>query len=285
MEKIQIKVAEHGAELRSVCREGREYMWNADKAFWGRVSPMLFPVVGKPADDTLRIGGKPYEMHQHGFARDEDFVKEGDAWVYRQETPRENYPYTFEIVARYPVENNRVTCEWTVRNTGGQTMHFQIGAHPAFLLPNFDNQEKIHGYLKCYNSVGEPIRPLADSYLEGGLRIKRTAPVEVLNEDGLIVLTDETFAADAFLLEGSRVASVALLDPQKREVLRVGCPQAEAWGLWAPHKPGCPFVCIEPWCGIADWKGFAGSIEARDCNHSLAPGAIYRFAFTIELPA
>ncbi|SCW34244.1 hypothetical protein SAMN05660484_00580 [Eubacterium ruminantium] len=38
----------HGAELRSLVDKttGEEYMWCGDPAFWGRVSPVLFPVVG-----------------------------------------------------------------------------------------------------------------------------------------------------------------------------------------------------------------------------------------------
>ena len=282
MENIRIEVAALGAELRRLVKGGRDYMWNADKAFWGRVSPMLFPVVGKPADEKLRIGGKEYEMHQHGFARDAEFQQVGDAWVYRQETPRPDYPYCFEITARYPVTENSVTCSWTVKNIGPETMHFQIGAHPAFLMPDFHVEDPVHGYLQCFNHAGEPIKPVAYCYLEGGLRIK-TAPQEVPTEDGLLVLRDNTFDADAFILEESAVASVALLDKDRKEVLRVECPQAQAYGLWGPKKSGCPFVCIEPWCGIADRKGFKGDISQRDCDHALEPGESYEFRFTIIL--
>ena len=283
MEKIQITVASHGAELRGLRRGNREYMWNADKAFWGRVAPILFPVVGLPAGETLHIGGKAYEMHQHGFARDVDFTQVGDAWVYEQKEPRENYPYTFVLEARYPVTDKSVTCAWKVRNTSACTMHFSIGAHPAFLMPDYHPEDPVHGYLQCFDHQGRCIEPVAYTYLEGGLRVP-SAPTIVPNKNGLIVLTEETFAADAFLLEKSKVASVALLDKAGREVLRVNCPQAEAYGLWAPHKPGCPFVCIEPWCGIADRKGFTGDISERDCNHSLAPGESYEFAYEIALP-
>ena len=282
MSQIQIEVAAHGAELRQISRNGKQYMWYADKTFWGRVSPILFPVVGLPAGETLRIGGKSYEMHQHGFVRDQDFVQEGDKWIFRQAQPRENYPYPFQMEVRYPVQGNTVTCEWTVKNIGQDTMHFQIGAHPAFLLPDYKPQEKVHGYLQCFDHNGKALTPVTTTTLEGGLRIP-TAPIELPNEDGLIVLTDDTFAKDAFLLEDSQVASVALLDRSKREVLRVSCPQAQAYGLWAPNKPNCPFVCIEPWCGIADRKGFTGSIDQRDYNHSLQPGQAFTFTFEIAL--
>ena len=121
------------------------------------------------------------------------------------------------------------------------------------------------------------------STLEDGLRVS-IAPTPVpTDEDGLIVLTDTTWKNDAFIIEDGAVSAAALLDKNKREVLRVACPQAEAFGLWAPFKPGCPFVCLEPWCGIADRSGFTGDISQRDCIHALAPGEEFLFRYDIVI--
>ena len=35
---------------------------------------------------------------------------------------------------------------WRVKNTGDKTMHFQIGAHPAFLYPNYEVDQPDRGY-------------------------------------------------------------------------------------------------------------------------------------------
>ena len=59
--------------------------------------------------------------------------------------------------------------------------------------------------------------------------------------------------------------------------------QAQAYGIWAPKKEGCPFVCLEPWCGICDTKGFAGDISERTYCHRLAPQEHYRFTYTIHI--
>ena len=58
--------------------------------------------------------------------------------------------------------------------------------------------------------------------------------------------------------------------------------QAQAFGLWAPQKPGCPFVCIEPWNGIADPVGFAGDIAERELDHCLGAGESYLFEYSIK---
>ena len=39
----------HGAELTSLKKQGsdEELIWTADKEYWNRHAPMLFPIVGK----------------------------------------------------------------------------------------------------------------------------------------------------------------------------------------------------------------------------------------------
>ena len=98
-----------------------------------------------------------------------------------------------------------------------------------------------------------------------------------------IPITADTFQNDAILIENGQVASVALLSKEGERVLTVHCPQAQAYGLWAPVKPGCPFVCIEPWCGIADRDGFRGDFSEKDFVHRLGAGEEYLFEYVIEL--
>ena len=44
------------------------------------------------------------------------------------------------------LEGNKVEVLWRVKNTGDKTMHFQIGAHPAFLYPNYEVDQPDRGY-------------------------------------------------------------------------------------------------------------------------------------------
>lgn len=281
MNAISIRVAPHGAELRSLSRDGREYMWNADPAFWGRVAPILFPIVGQVADKTFRVDGKAYSMGQHGLARDADFQQVGEGH-YRllQSQPLENYPYPFQLDVQYSVSDQDVLCSWTVQNIGPSRMFFQIGAHPAFLLPDYKADDPVHGYFVCYDAKGKVINPKALTYIDGGLRSFYPEPVPLGER---IAITQDTFVGDALLIEGSQVAACALLDKAGHTVLTVESPEAEAFGLWAPHKPGCPFVCIEPWCGITDRTGFHDDISRKDLIHCLEPGASFPFSYRIVL--
>lgn len=277
-----ISVSHKGAELQNITANGREYLWKGDPVFWGRRAPILFPIVGKLADDKLRINGHEYTMKQHGFARDTEF-EERDGGYVLTENGRENYPYAYELAVKYLVDGNMLTCNWQVTSRSDDTMHFQIGAHPAFLLPEYDAKDAIHGYIMCYDANDNVVSPMLFSTLVNGLRAHYSQPKTLLNNKGILALTDTTFADDAILLEAQQVAKVALFDKQGKRVLTVSCQQADAFGLWAPNKPGCPFVCIEPWCGIADNAEFKGDISEHDCIHSLESGKSFEFRYSITL--
>ena len=120
--------------------------------------------------------------------------------------------------------------------------------------------------------------------LDGGYLTELDAPVPMpMDEDGLLTITGETFSIDTFMLEHGSVKSVMLLNKNKQPYLKVGSDQTEAYGIWAPYKPGCPFVCLEPWCGITDLVGFNGELKDRYLNHSLQPGEQFAFTYWIEI--
>ena len=62
------KVISKGAELKSLTVHGRELMWRADPAFWGKTSPLLFPMIGTLKDGKTLINGKEYKISKHGCA-------------------------------------------------------------------------------------------------------------------------------------------------------------------------------------------------------------------------
>src|ERR1700759_876163 len=80
IENQEIKAAVHpkGAELQSLFDKSYEleYLWGGDPAFWGKHSPLLFPIVGTLKDNTYYYEGKAYSLPRHGFARDREFVVE-----------------------------------------------------------------------------------------------------------------------------------------------------------------------------------------------------------------
>lgn len=141
---LTLNISLHGAELTSIRDSfGREFLWQADPAFWKRHSPVLFPIVGSLWDKHFRVNGREYEMGQHGFARDMDFrlvsEREDEMWFELKSSPETlaKYPYEFTLRIGYRLEANKIHVMWEVSGDDSQTMWFQIGAHPAFYLPRF----------------------------------------------------------------------------------------------------------------------------------------------------
>ena len=96
---LSIQVAEHGAELQSIQKEGKEYLWQGDAKFWGRRSPVLFPTVGRVWNNVYRHEGTSYDMGQHGFARDMDFevIGENEYVLKWNEETLKRFPFKFEF--------------------------------------------------------------------------------------------------------------------------------------------------------------------------------------------
>jgi len=280
---LYVEISEKGAEMVSVLKQGRQILWNANLDFWNRHAPILFPIVGKLRDDKCRFGDREYSIKQHGFARDSRFVPTANRGELKlAEKPScEVYPFDFDLTVRYELDGNQIKVIWTVINKDDETMWFQIGGHPGFMLPAYDEKDTIHGYFRLYDAEGKLTRPLLLSILENGLRVPISTPKTMLTEE--LPITNGTFAQGALLMEEHQVTAVELLDKAHQLVLRVDCPQAEAFGLWAPYKNGCPFVCIEPWCGIADTHDFIGDFSERKYVHGLAPQQTYEFKYSITI--
>lgn len=280
---LTVEVSEKGAEMVSVLKQGHQMLWNANTDFWNRHAPILFPIVGKLRDDKCRFGARECSMEQHGFARDGRFVPTGNRGelMLAEKPSCEVYPFDFDLTVRYELNGNQIKVIWNVINKDDETMWFQIGGHPGFMLPAYDEKDTVHGYFRLYDADGKVTRPLLLSILEDGLRVPLSTPKTMLTEE--LPITNGTFAQGALLLEEHQVAAIELLDKNRCPVLRVDCPQAEAFGLWAPYKKGCSFVCIEPWCGIADSYNFTGDFSERKYVHGLAPYQTYEFKYSITI--
>ena len=158
--ELRVEVSAHGAELQSIRKGETEYLWQGDPAFWGRRSPVLFPIVGSVWESRYRVAGAEYQMGQHGFARDMDFtlVNASETEVrYRLESSvqtKERYPYDFCLEIAYRLRGRCLDVIWEVTNPSAEDIYFQIGAHPAFYYPDYDPQTSGRGHFTFDRSEG-----------------------------------------------------------------------------------------------------------------------------------
>jgi len=288
---ITIQVSDHGAELVSLVlnETQREYLWQADPAYWKRHSPVLFPIVGSVWNGEFRSKGRTYQMGQHGFARDTDFIliEEGTdeagnpqvlyALRSNEETLRK-YPYRFRLEIGYRLVGRAVEVIWRVMNPDREEkLMFQIGAHPAFYWPNYVPEQKERGFFR----LAMEAKTLRKSVItEKGCVDPAQSREIVLDEEGFLPLTTDTFAHDALVLEDSQVQTVTLCDEDRRPYLTLKS-EAPLMGLWSPPGKNAPFVCIEPWYGRCDRVRYEGDYEQKDWIQSLAPLSTFEARYQI----
>ena len=281
-DKIKLTVEEHGAEIRSLIRkaDGAELMWQADSAFWGRTSPVLFPLVGNYFEKKSVYAGKTYEMGQHGFARDMDFElvsKTEDELTFElkdNEATHEKYPFAFILEIGYKLDGGKVAVKWTVKNTNAETMYFSIGGHPAF---NCD----LDTYTLRFEKNGEANACVKANIIanDGSGCLSTKQEHHPLN-NGILKMSDELFSQDALIFEDEQSDAVTLVDSEGNDVLTVTCP-TPLFGVWSPVGKHAPFVCIEPWCGRCDRVGFNQKLEEREYGNSLAAGEEFEAGYEI----
>lgn len=287
---LSVEISNLGAEITSLLHNGRQYIWQADPAYWKRHAPILFPIVGKLIDNTFIHNGEQYHLPQHGFARDSDFesieLRNDTASFRLRPTPDtlKNFPFDFELTARYTLDNNTLHCHWSVTNPGTADLHFQIGAHPAFLYPLFQTQSQNRGYLQLINS-NAPLSQISLSTLSADGYILPTQQ-QITLENGCLPLQEHTFDKGAFVLENSQVQRAILIDCDKNPILDISFDDAPVLGIWSPSKPFCPFVCIEPWHGRCDPITCIAtplSFAERDWTEHLAPKQSFHFDYSITI--
>ncbi|HXB94069.1 MAG TPA: aldose 1-epimerase family protein [Puia sp.] len=251
-ERLQVNIDPKGAELQRILHKGYglDYLWGGDPAFWGKHSPLLFPIVGTLRGNTYFYQDKPYRLTRHGFARDREFTMEdhsGQSITFllrSDEATLAVFPFVFELRVGYRLTDDGLETNYRVSNPATVPLYFSIGGHPAFNVPLAPATAYDDYYLEFDTPETTPRWPISKDGLIG------PAPVPLLDHTRRLPLTKELFAKDALVLKHPVSAGVTLRSDKTQRGLRIEYPGFPFLGIWA--APGADFVCIEPWCGIAD---------------------------------
>src|SRR6478735_481283 len=128
---LTARINPHGAELWSLTDpQGREYMTDADPAFWTGHAPLLFPIVGALNGGRYRIEGAEYALPKHGFARTSRFelAEHGEHGAQfrlaESEATLAVYPFRFEFEIAFALTGATLSMVATVRNSGAGPLPF-----------------------------------------------------------------------------------------------------------------------------------------------------------------
>lgn len=276
--------SEVGAELISLkSKESHlEYIWQADPAFWARHAPVLFPIVGRLKEDQYEYQGKTYPMSQHGFARDAIFevISHKEEEVVFQlsssEQTRAVYPFDFVLTLSFELTGTGVVAKYHVENTGQEEMYFSIGGHPAFNLPLEEGLTFEDYYIHFSPRKSRLSLPLEGAYIN--LAEKTLGQT---NTD--IDLNRELFAKDALIYETKGVNSYSIRSDKSPHSVTLTYNDMPYVGIWSPYPNEAPFVCIEPWCGIADTQDASGLLNEKLGINQLAPTEVFTQKYCITV--
>ncbi|GAC1708727.1 MAG: aldose 1-epimerase family protein [Flavisolibacter sp.] len=249
---LKVVIDKRGAEIKSILhkREGIEYMWGGDPAFWSKTSPVLFPVVGALKGNSYKYNDKSYHLPRHGFAREKEFKiqeqKSGSIIFYIESDVQtmEVYPFDFRLFIAYNLVGNALSVTYRVGNRGGGIMLFSLGGHPAFKIPLVENTA-YEDYRLRFEKIETVQRWLVS---QEGLIEKKSEPL--LDQSQFLDLKKQLFIKDAIVIKKLKSIWVQLESNKTSHGLKFIFKGFPFLGLWA--APGADFLCIEPWCGIAD---------------------------------
>ena len=264
-----------GAELISLKTNGREYIWEGNPEFWGKHSPVLFPIVGTLKNNEFQYLEENYTLSRHGFARDIEFVvkeQSENKVVFSLESSAstlQNYPFIFELQLIYVLEESKLTIQYKVFNKDSKEIPFSIGAHPAFALTeNFDS------YSLSFGDDNE----LKYFLLENDLLSDKTEVID-LNKNQL-QLDYQLFERDALVFKQINSKAITINENSK-PILKIDFKNFPNLGIWTKNK--APFICIEPWFGYSDTNNSSGNILEKEGIIILKTNEIFDCEFSIEI--
>ncbi len=280
-EILSVKIATKGAELQSLFNKntGIEYMWSGDAAYWGKHSPVLFPIVGSLKKDTYYFKDKAYQLPRHGFARDKNFAAEKISSTEAVFTLTEDeqtlklYPFAFTLKLRYQLNAAAISCTYEVYNSGKQDLLFSVGAHPAFAVP-LTNDTVYTDYHLQFN-VAETLQRWK---LQDGLISSVTEVLPVENKT--LLLHAELFYQDAVVLKNMQSNSITLGCHKHQHGLHFKFNDFPFFGIWAAKD--APFVCLEPWCGIADGVNLNQQFKDKEGINILPANEHWQRSWSVE---
>ncbi|WP_276088155.1 aldose 1-epimerase family protein [Pedobacter sp. JY14-1] len=279
-EYASVTLSEKGAELQHFLlkENNREYMWGGDPAYWGKHSPVLFPVIGALKENTYAYNGHQYHLSRHGFARDRTFAvaqkssTEVSFSLSDDEDTLRVYPFKFRFYIHYRLEGTRLSCTYEVVNPSEFPLLFSVGGHPAFAVP-VNADITYDDYFLEFSDDHELVCHKIDHDL-----ISEHTETLMLT-DRKLPLSHKLFYEDALVVKTLKSNRISLRCNKAPEGIHFDFEGFPFFGIWSAKD--ADFVCLEPWCGIADSTGHDQQLKDKEGIQELAPGERWQRSWAV----
>ena len=118
------------------------------------------------------------------------------------------------------------------------------------------------------------------SYGDGSHDMDEVPFVEA--ENGLMEVSDNNWRNDSIKIHKSQLHRAELLGTDGEPEVTVDF-RTPVVAFWSPYGKQAPFVCIEPWYGIGDPRGFSGEFKDKPLMNHLQPGASFMSKYEITI--
>ncbi len=279
-DRLAVVINEKGAELQSIKYNDVEYLWQADGKFWSKHAPVLFPIVGTLKNDEYIFNDKTYKLPRHGFARNKQFIIEqasplsAKLALHDDETSLAVYPFKFSFEVEYKIQDESLFCFYNVNNKSDNDLYFSVGGHPAFNVPLVKDLKYTDYFLEFNND-----EILSRYLLDKGLISDETELIKLNNKR--LQLLPSLFYSDAIVLKHIKSNEIKLCSDKDAHGLKFEFDGFPYFGIWAAVD--APFVCLEPWCGIADNIHHNLQLVNKEGINKLSPNETWTRTWSVEI--
>ncbi len=282
---VSAQIDSFGGQLLSFEKDGKEYIWQRNPAYWNSCAPILFPVVGRLRNKVLSVKGRDYPMTMHGFVRDFELEvtdRQAHSVTFRltgSDKTRALYPWNFCFEVTFTLEGDKLTCGFRVENRDSEEMLFCLGGHPGFNVPMAAGEA-----FEDYQLEFEKEEILESNHVNEDEAISASRKDAVLDSGRILPLERSLFNNDAMIFEDIQSKWVNLVSRETGKGIHFAYPGFPILAVWTKGEPlDAPYVCLEPWFGMGFRDDEGTALEQKYGVQHLAPGGVFTAAFSAEI--
>lgn len=279
---LEVTISTRGAELMSIKKDGVEYLWQGDPAYWTGRAYNLFPICGRLLEGKYTYKDKTYEMNSHGFARGMELTAEKQSEssivfvLCANEETKKSYPFDFEYSVEYTLCDNTLITKYTAKNNGENTMYYSFGGHPGFNVP-FGGDGEFTDYYMEFSKKAD-----AKKLVHNGVFLTEdTVPFEMINSKR-IDLRHDLFDNDAIFITDMD-DEIVLKSDKSDHSITMKYTDFNHLGFWHVPKTDAPYICIEPWQSVPSYYNKIDDMETKRDMTALAKGQSGSAEFSITI--
>jgi galactose mutarotase-like enzyme len=183
------------------------------------------------------------------------------------EATLQHFPFQFVFRIAYTVHDNSLRVSYNVSNASDGDIYFSVGGHPAFKMPLIYGTVYDDYYIEFNEEETTPRWPIS----KDGLIEK--IPEPLLQETNILPLTKELFLKDAIVLKKPTSSVITLRSDKTAHGFDFDFGDFPYLGIWAAKN--ADFVCIEPWCGIADSVDADQQLVNKEGINKISSGEVF----------